>query len=36
VAGCCEHGNKPFGYLNAGEFLDELRDFLKKDHAPWS
>jgi hypothetical protein len=22
VAGCCEHGNEPLGYVNSGEFID--------------
>jgi hypothetical protein len=22
VAGCCEHGNEPYGYIKGGEFLD--------------
>jgi hypothetical protein len=22
VAGCCEHGNEPSGYIKGGEFLD--------------
>jgi hypothetical protein len=22
VAGCCEHGNKPLGYISGGDFLN--------------
>jgi hypothetical protein len=24
VAGCCENGNEPSGFIKGGEFLDEL------------
>jgi hypothetical protein len=27
LAGCCEHGNEPFGYIHGGEFLDKLSDY---------
>jgi hypothetical protein len=38
VAGCCECGNEPSGYIKGGEFLDWLKKYLllKKDCAPWS
>jgi hypothetical protein len=26
VAGSCEHGNEPAGYIRGGEFLDRLID----------
>jgi len=30
VAGCCEHGNEPWGFLRGGEFLDQLSISLSK------
>jgi hypothetical protein len=38
VAGSCEHGDEPSGYIKGGEFGDLLSDYqlLKKDSAPWS
>jgi hypothetical protein len=27
MVGCCEHGNKPLGSIQDGEFLDEMSDF---------
>ena len=37
VAGCCEHGDEPSGYVNCGEFIDQLRNcqLLSWDCAPW-
>jgi hypothetical protein len=37
VAGCCEHGNEPSGFIKCGEFLDQMRDrqLLEKDSVPW-
>jgi hypothetical protein len=26
VAGCCEHGNEPSGFIKDREFLDQLSD----------
>jgi hypothetical protein len=33
MAGSCEHGNEPSGFIKGEEFLDQLRDhnLLKKD-----
>jgi len=33
VAGYCEYGNEPSGFIKGGEFVDQLSDFqlLKKD-----
>ena len=38
MAGNCNSGNGPSGYIKCGEFLDWLRigQFLKKDSAVWS
>jgi len=38
VAGACECGYEPWGYIKCPEVLDWLRNcsFLKKDFAPWS
>jgi hypothetical protein len=31
----CGHGNEPSGSIKGGEFLDQMRDYLrKKDSAP--
>jgi hypothetical protein len=37
VAGCCEHGNEPFGAIRGGKLLDYLSNYklLRKDSAPW-
>jgi hypothetical protein len=37
VAGTCECGNEPSGFINCGEYLDWLRtdQLLKKDCALW-
>jgi hypothetical protein len=37
VAGSCEHGNEPSGFINDGEFLRQLNEYqFLKDSAPWS
>jgi hypothetical protein len=38
VAGCCEHGNEPWGSVKGEKFLDLLNDFqlLKEGSASWS
>jgi hypothetical protein len=38
VAGCCECGDEPSGYIKCGEFLEWLTMFLllRKDSAAWS
>jgi hypothetical protein len=38
MAGCCEHGNEPSGFIKLGTFLEYLNDhwLVKKDSAPWS
>jgi hypothetical protein len=38
MAGSCECGNEPSGFIKCGEYLDSLRTgkLLKKDSAPWS
>ena len=38
VAGTFECGNEPSGFIECGEFLDQLQtgQLLKKDSAPWS
>jgi hypothetical protein len=38
VAGSCEHGNEPAGYIKAGDFPDYLSDhkLLKRDTVPWN
>ena len=38
VAGTCECGDEPSGYIECGEFLDQLKtaQLLKKDCAAWS
>ena len=38
VAGTCECGNEPSGFINCGEFLDQQKtgQLLKKDSAQWS
>ena len=38
VAGTGECGNEPSGYIECGEFIDQLKSgqFLKKDSVPWS
>ena len=37
MAGTCECGNEPSGFIKCGEFLDWLRtgQVLKMDCAPW-
>ena len=38
VAGTCECGDEPSGFIKCGEFLDQLRtgQLLKKDSATWN
>jgi hypothetical protein len=38
MAGSCEHGNEPSGFIKSGEFLDQLRYYqlCKKDSDPQS
>ena len=38
VAGTCQCGNEPSGFIKFGEFLDQLRtgQLLKEGSAPWS
>jgi hypothetical protein len=38
VAGSCEHGNEPSGFIKGREFLDQLRDYylLRKGSVPLS
>ena len=38
MAGTCECGNAPSGYIECGEFRDWLRTgrLVRKDSAPWS
>jgi hypothetical protein len=38
LAGFCEHGNEPSGYIKGGEFIEELSDFwlIKKFYVPLS
>ena len=38
MAGTCECGNEPSGFMKSGEFLDWLKTgwLLKKDSAPQS
>jgi len=38
MAGSCQHGNEPSGFIKGEEFLNELNDYqhLKKDSIPWS
>jgi hypothetical protein len=35
VAGSCEHGNEPPGYIKGREFIEQLSDYqlLKKDYS---
>jgi hypothetical protein len=36
MVGCCGHGYEPSGFINGGEFLDQLSDYqLLKDYSPW-
>jgi hypothetical protein len=37
VAGCCEHGDEPFGSTKGGAFADCLsyNQLLNKESAPW-
>ena len=38
VAGFCESGDEPSGFIKCGEFLDQLKtgQILKTDIVPWS
>jgi hypothetical protein len=38
MAGACECGDEPSGFVNAGNFLTSSKTvkLLKKDSAPWS
>ena len=38
VAGSCECGNEPSGFVNCEDLPDQLRksQLLRKDSAPWS
>ena len=38
MAGCCECGNEPLGYVKFGEFLDQVRNckLVRKDSSSWS
>jgi hypothetical protein len=37
VAGCCEHGKEPLGYVEGEEFLDHLSDYqiINNDSTTW-
>jgi hypothetical protein len=34
VAGCCEHGNEPWGSIKYGEFLDRLSVLVASQGGP--
>jgi len=36
VAGCCEHGNEPLGFVKGRESLELIDCWHLRDSAPWS
>jgi hypothetical protein len=36
MAGTCEYGKEPSGFIKCGKFLAKTGQLLKKDSAPWS